>query len=547
MARKSLDIIARVIDAASSTLKKIQNQLSNTGLAAKTTSKGFVEFNRALFATTALASTFSRIFSKVSDSIVKGAQLGRVEEQYERILGPRGQLITLIEQTTTTGIDAFTAMRSGIELANLGIVKNVRQLADVVSRAGTAAKLAGKDAGEGVEEYTAFLKDGSISHLEFFNIIARTNPELQALLSVLKQAGGVMGTVYDTQLKLALGQRLMDAATRNQLKGQRDLLDTVTRLSSAWKLLSSSLGILIGRSLIPFMTEMTSLLSTLAGFIDRVSTSDSLLARLTRTLIPIALLVTAVSGAVAISVSAFKLLGLASLRLIFTIPLLARSIAILRLAFMGLLTVISAHPIAATIIAIVTAIVLFRKEISEIVKSFSEWLSSFHPIDFAFSFLTKSVDFLTKKLGDLHIGFSKVFGIVGKPQKLGAEWNTTLDPSLLGPLATRPLFESKSKGPGVGKQTDIANPVHNPSNPGLIERARRWQEKLDRQSDMGQAFKKFAEGQTRGDERFTTEAIARGVERGLDKSYKISGIHRGVNDRGTRRDNISRRGTGLGQ
>lgn len=263
MAIRNLEVVITVTDKASKDLDKISKKVRETGDSAKKAGIDFTGFNRTLFATTAFVGTFVKMFSSLNKSFEEGASLDRLSNQFERVLGPKSHLSAMIGNFTDSFVDEFEAMRQGIALKSMGIVSGVDQVAEIFSRASVAAKEAGKESGEGIKSYSDFLKDGNVSHLQFLNLIAQSNPALQAQMAILGKVGGVMSNVISTQARLALGQRLLFLATKDAMKGGRDLTDTLRFLNQQWQFMRGELGRLL-------LTAMQPILESLALFINRV-------------------------------------------------------------------------------------------------------------------------------------------------------------------------------------------------------------------------------------------------------------------------------------
>lgn len=402
MARKSLDIIARVVDAASAKLKVIQKNLLGTGAAANQSAKGFKEFNRLLFTTTAFISTFKRAFQGIGEVVEHGAEVGRVTDQFERILGPKSRLFQLIDEFTDNSIDRFEAMKAGIELGSLGIATSVEQVASLTARAGTAAKLAGKQSAEGIEEFTAFMKDGSVTHLEFLNLIAKTNPALQAQLAVLKQAGGVMGTVLDTQMKLTLGTNLLRAATNGHLKGERDLLDVILDVKQAFFFLRTEIGQFIGGALVPVAEKLKTFLFNVAAGLENIRKNHKTLYEFSKALI-------LASGSVMLLVGALGALRLIALTLSalgLGLPGLVAALAGLTLGFL------STNEAVEKVTSVLKSFWNVSKGVFQLVSSFLGDSKNFSD---GVGMMDKSLyDFLEKKgLLELTKSIARVIAIAG--------------------------------------------------------------------------------------------------------------------------------------
>lgn len=305
---RNLKILVTVVDRTQKPLDDVQKRVRKTGEAAKKASIDFTQFNKTLFATTAFVGTFIKGFNSLTRSLEEGANLDRISNQFERVMGPKGALFQAIDSMTDASIDRMEALRSGISLGNLGIIKDTKTLASVVTNAGVAAKLAGKDSAEGIQQYTEFLKTGNISNLQFLDLIAQTNPALQAQMAILGKAGGVMGQVVTTQARLAIGQSLLRAAVKGQLKGFRDLKDSIFDVKQAWSFLRGEIGQLLGKALTPLIDGLTAFIWKAQAFVENVRKNHKEIVFLTK-----AFVVT--TGAVIGLAGAFGTLRLATIAL----------------------------------------------------------------------------------------------------------------------------------------------------------------------------------------------------------------------------------------
>ena len=249
MANRVLTIVAKVKDAASAGLDKIQGSLKKAGDSAKQSSIDFTQFNKVMFSTTAYVGFFQKAFSGFGENLIKGAEFDRVVGQFERVVGPKGALFSAISEFTDNSIDKVEALKAGIQMKTLGIAGSTAQIAELVGRAGTASKMAGMDSGEGIKHFTQFLKDGSIANLEFLNLIKSNDPALKLQLSLIGKMGGVMGSALTAQMKYNLGLRLLRTATDGATKGQRDLYDVIFDVKQSFTLLKNELGIFLGTAL----------------------------------------------------------------------------------------------------------------------------------------------------------------------------------------------------------------------------------------------------------------------------------------------------------
>lgn len=331
MARSNIDIAVNVHDAASGKLRGASKEVDNFGRSVKKASVDVTQFNRVMFSTTAYIGLFTSGFQKFATFLNEGANLDRLSNQFERVIGPRGEFFQSIKGFTTTAIDRFEAMRAGIELKSLGIIRNTGQIAEVIARAGTAAKLAGKDSGLGVQAFTKFLTSGNVQNLEFLNLIAKTNPALQAQMAILQKAGGIMGGVISTQARLALGYRLLREATRGAMKGQRDLADIMLDLRQSFAFMRSTVGRFLGAALAPLLEKVVDLVDKFTDFLDNVRKNEKNILFLTKSII----VATAAVAGLAAAFGTLRLATIALSSLGVGLPALLGVVTTLSLAFLG--------------------------------------------------------------------------------------------------------------------------------------------------------------------------------------------------------------------
>lgn len=270
MANRVLTIVAKVKDAASAGLDRIQDRLKKTGSAAKQTSVDFTQFNKVMFSTTAYIGFFEKAFRGFGDTMLKGAEFSRVVDQFERVIGPKGALFDSIKGFTDNSIDKVEAMRSAIQLKTLGITKGMSDTAEIIARAGTAGKIAGLDSAEGIKKFTQFLKDGSVANLEFLNLIRSGDPALKVQLAMIGKIGGVLGGAMTSQMKYSMGLRLLRMATQNSLKGQRDLYDVIFDLKQSFSLLKNEVGIFLGTSLSSLLDKITKVVDKFSSMLQYI-------------------------------------------------------------------------------------------------------------------------------------------------------------------------------------------------------------------------------------------------------------------------------------
>lgn len=330
MATRSLIIIAQVKDAASAALNKINGSLNKTGAAAKSTSVNFTEFNRVLFSMTAFVGVFTKVFDTMIQGLNSSAELDRISDQFEKTVGPKGNLFRAISAMTSSSIDRMEAMRSGMALHSMGITKDTGQLAEVIARAGSAAKKAGFNSAEGIKRVTSFLKDGSIANLSFLHVLGATNPALQAQMAILQRAGGVMGTVISTQAKLALGMSALRAATKGMATESRDLRDVMDDVTQSFLLVRGEAGRFIGKALSPMLEKVTDFNFVGADLIERITKTDKTLIKTAKNFFIVGSALTFVIATLGTAKLLFKALGALG---VGGIPFLAISLLGLAAAF----------------------------------------------------------------------------------------------------------------------------------------------------------------------------------------------------------------------
>lgn len=258
--------------SANARLKQLHSQVAKVGKATDDVAKSFVNFNRTIFGATAFLGIFTQAFQGLANVMMQGSELDRASAQFAKrfgselpsqmqkfddgtsaVIGPQGRFIQNIRSMTTNSIDMMAAMRAAIQLRSSGVSGDINVLSEIVARAGTAAKMAGKDSAEGIKRVTDFLKDGSLAHLQHLGLLREVNPELKAQLAILGKATGVLSTAVTASYKLALGMRILREATKGQLKGQRDLRDTLQDTAQFFVMLKGTIGSFVGKAIQPLL------------------------------------------------------------------------------------------------------------------------------------------------------------------------------------------------------------------------------------------------------------------------------------------------------
>lgn len=253
MSKMTLQIIASAENRASGPLGQVQNSMKKTGQSVKKAVDDLTRFNQVMFTTSAFVGFFGTMFRNLSTNIEEGAKLDRLEDQYERVLGPSGQLFKSISIFTDVSIDKMEALRAGLAMKSLGIYSNTSQVAEAIARAGVAAKQAGLESGEGIKHFTEFLKDSNVSHLEHLNLLKSSDASFKLHMAVIGKYTGVMGSALSAQERLSIGMTLLKRATASQMLGFRDLLDVVLDVKQNFAFLMKEIGSTVGTALIPLL------------------------------------------------------------------------------------------------------------------------------------------------------------------------------------------------------------------------------------------------------------------------------------------------------
>ena len=331
MARNKLDIVVTVIDSASKPLQQIEGGVKRTSKAAKDASIDITGFNRSLFATTALAGTFARLFKGAFTAIEEGAGLDRVTNQYENTFGPRGKLFSTIENFTDVHVDKVEAMKSATALGMLGIRTSVEGNADLIAKAAVAGKMANIGESEGIRIVTEAMKDSNLASLDHLNILAKNNPAMKAQMAVLGKATGLMSGAVLAQYKLKVITDMLTKSTAGQMKGFRDLLDSVLDFKQSISFLKNEIGTFLGTALAPLGDKLAHIFNTLTETI-RNAKADKNLLFLARTF---AVLAGAITTTLAV-IGTFRLGLFALTSLGFGIPGVVTAVLMLTAGFLGL-------------------------------------------------------------------------------------------------------------------------------------------------------------------------------------------------------------------
>lgn len=279
MAIRNLEVVITVTDKATKDLDNLSKKVRQTGDAAKSAGTDFTKFNRTLFATTAFVGSFFKAFQTLNRSFQEGADLDRLSNSFERVFGKgtTNNLTAMIRNFTDTYVDEMSLMKEATALRSMGIVKSLDEVVQMGAMASVAAKAAGKTSEEGMKEYFAFLKDGEVSHLQNLNLISKTNTGLMAQNAILGKYGGLFNQIISVQAKKALGDRLLYQATKDLMKGQADLADTLGFVGNQWKFLKGETGRFLLTAMQPLIEKFGMFLNSLRLTVATMKDNKNLL------------------------------------------------------------------------------------------------------------------------------------------------------------------------------------------------------------------------------------------------------------------------------
>lgn len=256
---RQFKILVQVVDKTQKPLEDVQKRLKKTKDEAKKATVNLTQFNRGLFAATAVAGTFVKAFTGVGRAITEGTDFERLGNQVTRAIGPYSKFLDSISQITDVAIDKNEAMASALKLANLGISRDGTQIANILAKAAVAAKMAGKDTSVGMNEIVEALASGNIASAKSLQLISESNVGYKIQQAMLGKVGGALGGVIAMQHRLGVIQALLDARTKGQLKGYQDLKDVLGVLRSEYDYLRKEFGILLGKAVLPLAKGLTEL------------------------------------------------------------------------------------------------------------------------------------------------------------------------------------------------------------------------------------------------------------------------------------------------
>jgi hypothetical protein len=388
---RQVRIVVSVVDNTKRPLEQVERGVRKVGKATQDATIDITKFNRGLFGATAVAATFTAIFLRLGRKMQEGIDFERLTNQFERVMGPRGKFLDSIKQLTDVTIDKTEALQSALSLGNLGIVRDSEKMAAIIAKAGVAAKMAGKDSGEGVRAITEFLKTGNVSQLQNIDLLNEGNVNYRIQQAILGKVGGSLGGVIALQHRYSLGMQLLNVQTKGQLKGFADLKDIYSSLGQELKLLRAESGALLAKALTPLARGLTRLIENTTKFFEQIS-KDKDIQTFTKSILALVGGVTAAIGVFAVlkgSIFALTALG-------FGVPKLTISILALAGAF-------------GTLAAPMEGIQNKLKLLGAIFRGVFELVGSYDP-ETGLSLMSKDLHQLLTKHGLL--GFVQVVGRV---------------------------------------------------------------------------------------------------------------------------------------
>lgn len=315
MARTNIDIVVTVRDGASAPLTKVEQKLRATGKAVKDTSADFTQFNKTLFTTGAFIGAFIGAFNKLKASVEFGAELDKATAQFERVLGPRGEFIKSLQQSSNITVNETEAMQSALHLGMLGIVKDGTQAGDMLSKMAVTGAMLGKDPTTAVKDLSAALVDGNVAIFQQYGMINKNSAGYMALTAALNKAGGAYGNLYVKQMQIALVTKLLTEHTKNHMFMMLSTGQVVEAFGAQFNNAKRHIGIFLATAIRPLLEKMIPLLFQFKEFLADTYKSNKNIMFLTRTFMTLGTVLTGLIATLGTLKLAVKLLGFAGVGL----------------------------------------------------------------------------------------------------------------------------------------------------------------------------------------------------------------------------------------
>lgn len=437
MARTNIQVVISVKDGASKPLEKVQKNIRGTGKAAKDSTADIWQFNKTLFSTFAFLGLFTKGFSKLKESLMVGAELDKVSTQFERQVGPKSKFIQALEGSTNVVIDEMTALKSGLQLSNLGITHSLEGTADTIAKFAVAGRMAGKDASDVIEGLTSAVTEGNVARLEELGIMRRSDPAFMALMAVTGKAGGVMGGVIAKQQAMAIVMGAINKRVQGQMFAFMSLGEVIDYTGKAFTNLKRNIGILLGNAVRPLLEKILPLIQNFNRIVESISRTDRETLFLVKTVLALTAALSGLFATLGTMKLIVKLLGFTPLGF----PGMAMAILAVTAAFVGL----SRH--ADGPLAKLKLFGAFFKGIYELVTNFDPETGMSKISKATLKLLSDNgimgfVDFIAaaivtvrttiKDISDLitHVAtivdnqFKKLFGVIDDKLKTTSKWTT---------------------------------------------------------------------------------------------------------------------------
>ena len=315
MARTNIDIVITVRDGASAPLDNVKNKLKSMGKASKEVSADLTQFNKTLFTSAAFIGTFAKGLSSIKASLEFGAELDKATTQYERVVGPRGDLVKALAKGSNVIVDETAALQSALHLGMLGIVKDGKQAGDILSKMAVAGAMMGKDPTQAMKDLTEASIDGNVAKFQEYGLINKNSAAYMTLTASVNKAGGTYGNMLVKQMQIAMVTKLLTEHTKKHMFMMLSTGQVVESFGTAFTNAKRHIGVFLANAVRPLLEKLIPLIIQFTEFIANAYKTNKNLMFLTKTVL---VLTGAVSGFLAVIGTlqlAIKLLGFAGIGL----------------------------------------------------------------------------------------------------------------------------------------------------------------------------------------------------------------------------------------
>lgn len=270
MARTNIDVIITVRDGASRPLVNIEKQLSRSAKAFKDINVDIWQFNKTIFSAMAFVGLFTRSFSSLISAMDIGAPLERLTAQFERVMGPKGELLDNFKNTTNSIVDHQILMSGALKLAQTGVTKTSRQTSDILGMMAVAGRMAGQTGTEGVQVLSEAFADYNINALAQLNMLRKSNPELLAQFAVIGKSAGILGNAVVKQQQYAIMLKILTEHTKDHMFMTLSTGEVVEGFSTSLKNLRHQIGIYLSTALRPLLEKSIYLFESFSKTISTI-------------------------------------------------------------------------------------------------------------------------------------------------------------------------------------------------------------------------------------------------------------------------------------